>query len=75
MSLTAVQTCLLLSIVAFAEGEMVTESLYGALAIRMIQLMDIPNRVYEDEIQKEVEVRGTQGPCHDLHTTVLTLKA
>ena len=62
MSLTAVQTCLLLSIVAFAEGEMVRESLYGTLAIRMIQFMDIPNRVYEDEIQKEVEIRGTQDP-------------
>jgi hypothetical protein len=37
---------------------MATESLYGALAIRMIQLLDLPNQLSSDRIQHETEIRG-----------------
>ena len=52
------QACSLLSIVSFTEGDMATETLYGALAIRMVQALDLPRKLSSDLIQRETEIRG-----------------
>lgn len=58
VSLLALQSCLLLHILAFIEGDMESQSLYGALAIRMTQLLDLPSKLSSDRIQRETEIRG-----------------
>lgn len=37
---------------------MESQSLYGALAIRMVQLLDLPRKLSSDRIQRETEIRS-----------------
>ena len=48
----------MLHILAFVEGDMQAQSLYSALAIRMVQLLDLPRRLSDDYIQRETEIRS-----------------
>lgn len=38
---------------------MESQSLYSALAIRMVQLLDLPKKLSDDRIQHETEIRST----------------
>lgn len=58
VSLLALQSCLLLHILAFIEGDMESQSLYSALAIRMAQLLDLPRKLSSDRVQRETEIRS-----------------
>jgi hypothetical protein len=49
---------MLLHILAFVEGDMESQSLYAALAIRMVQLLDLPRKLSSDRIQRETEIRS-----------------
>jgi hypothetical protein len=62
VSSLALQSCLLLHILAFIEGDMESQSLYGALAIRMVQLLDLPRKLSPDRIQRETEIRSRFKP-------------
>lgn len=66
MSLAAIQACVLLSLVAFGEGEMQMESLYGAQAVRMVQLRGFPAPLSNDAVQQETEIRGKLTFNHQL---------
>ncbi|KAH8689435.1 hypothetical protein BGW36DRAFT_330143 [Talaromyces proteolyticus] len=58
VSLAAIQACVLLSTIAFCEGEMEMESLYGAQAIRMIQLKGrLTDSLPSNPIQRETAIR------------------
>jgi hypothetical protein len=54
----ALQSCLLLHILAFVEGDMESQSLYSALTIRMVQLLDLPRKLSSNAIQRETEIRS-----------------
>lgn len=56
--LASIQACALLSIVAFTDGDMAAECLYGALAIRIVQALDLPRALSSDLIRRETETRG-----------------
>lgn len=68
INLIAVQACSLQSILAFVEGDMATESLYGALAIRMVQLLGLPQKLSSDCVERETEIRGMYSPESHLIT-------
>ncbi|CAG8898975.1 unnamed protein product [Penicillium egyptiacum] len=57
VSLAAIQACVLLCTIAFGEGDMEMESLYGAQAIRMVQLKGLPVALSSSAIQRETEIR------------------
>jgi hypothetical protein len=59
VSLTAIQTCCILGSLSFIEGDTANESLYGAQAIRMVQLLDLPNSLSTNWVRRETEIRGT----------------
>ena len=40
---------------------MATESLYGALAIRMMQILDLPKNFSFNRLEREIEVRGEES--------------
>lgn len=66
VSLAAIQACVLLSLVAFGEGEMQMESLYGAQAVSMVQLRGFPAPLSNDAVQQETEIRGKLTFNHQL---------
>lgn len=57
-SLTTIQTCILLGMIYQVEGDPDTESIYYAIASRMVVLMGLPNAPTESAIEKEVHLRG-----------------
>lgn len=57
-SLLALQSCMLLHVIAFVEGDMQSQSSYGALAIQMVQLLGLPRKLSSDRIQRETEIRS-----------------
>ncbi|KIW17029.1 hypothetical protein PV08_04220 [Exophiala spinifera] len=57
VSLAAIQSCVLLSTIAFCDVDMEMESLYGAQAIRMVQLKALPDQRGESLVQRETEIR------------------
>ena len=57
VSLTTIQACVLLGTVCFSESRTEAEALYYALANRLAQIMDLPNRPAKDEIQRQVHLR------------------
>ena len=61
VTLSSLQGCALLGNLAFIEGDAGLESLYGAQAIRMAQLLDLPRRLSKNQIQRETEIRGTSN--------------
>ena len=58
VSLQAIQGCVLLGNLVSTEGDTAQESLYGAQAIRMVQLLGLPHRQCSDIVQRETEIRG-----------------
>lgn len=64
VSLLALQSCLLLHIIAFVEGDMESQSLYGALAIRMVQLLDLPRKLSSDRVERETQIRSKSRLFH-----------
>ena len=54
----------MMHILSFVEGDMESQSLYGALAIRMVQLLDLPRKLSDDCIQREIEIRSTAKSIH-----------
>jgi hypothetical protein len=57
ISVEALQACTLLLHIAFTEGDMENESLYAALAIRMVQRMELPTVLSHDRVEREVQIR------------------
>lgn len=57
-SLLALQSCMLLHVIAFVEGDMQSQSSYGALAIQMVQHLGLPRKLSSDRIQRETEIRS-----------------
>ncbi|KFZ17278.1 hypothetical protein V501_01808 [Pseudogymnoascus sp. VKM F-4519 (FW-2642)] len=57
ISIEALQACSLLLHISFIEGDMETESLYGALAIRMAQRLELPKVLSMDRVEREVQIR------------------
>ena len=57
VSLTTIQACVLLGTICFSESKTDAEALYYAVAVRLAQIMDLPNRPFEDEIQRQVHLR------------------
>jgi hypothetical protein len=57
ISIEALQACSLLLHISFIEGDMETESLYGALAIRMTQRLELPKVLSLDRVEREVQIR------------------
>lgn len=60
VSLTAIQACVLLGTIAFGEGDMQMESLYGAQAVRMVQLKGLSIARSSNDIQRETKIRGME---------------
>ena len=58
MSLTTAQACVLLGSIVITEGEAAAESVYYAVACRIAQLLDLPNRPASCIIEREVNIRG-----------------
>lgn len=58
ISLITVQACVLLGATAAAEGKPAAESVYYAVACRIAQLLDLPNRSAASPIEKEVNIRS-----------------
>jgi alpha-L-rhamnosidase len=63
INLASLQGSVLLSFVAFTEGDSAQEALLASQAICMIQLMRLPINLSSDPIQREVEIRGKQYSC------------
>ncbi|KLP06155.1 Uncharacterized protein Y057_3151 [Fusarium fujikuroi] len=57
VSLSAIQACMLHCCISAAEGETEMESLYGAQAIRMIQLRRLQTSLSTNRLQREIEIR------------------
>ncbi|OAA52924.1 Fungal specific transcription factor [Cordyceps fumosorosea ARSEF 2679] len=57
VSLTTIQSCLLLGASAVVEGESATESVYFSIACRMAVLLDLPNVKVTTQIEQEVHRR------------------
>lgn len=57
-SLTSLQACVLLGIVAQTLGEPSTESNFYALAYRMALILDLPNAFATSLLEKEIPIRG-----------------
>ena len=74
ISLEMLQACTLLCKLAFAHGDSTSELLYGALIIRMLQLLDYPRRLSSDRLQRETEIRIFWTTwCMDMWTSVGTM--
>lgn len=58
ISLTMLQTAVLLGAYWTCEGDPSVESVYVCIACRMAQLLDLPSRPTSNLIQKEVNIRG-----------------
>lgn len=74
ISLVTVQACVLLGATAIAEGKPAAESVYYAVAFRITQLLDLPNRTTMSPIEKEVNIRGPSSPSPPLSTDELRTK-
>ncbi|KAF5639660.1 alpha-glucosidase (maltase) [Fusarium sp. NRRL 52700] len=57
VSLSAIQACMLLCCISASEGETEMESLYGAQAIRMVQLRRLQTSLSTHKLQREMEIR------------------
>jgi hypothetical protein len=59
ISLKTIQACVLLGTVCFSESQTKTEALYYSMAIRLALMLDLPRRRFSDEIERQVNLRGT----------------
>ena len=62
VSLTTVQSCVLLGAYAITEGEAAAESVYYSVACRMAMLLDLANAPAPSRLEREIRTRGTQRP-------------
>lgn len=58
VSLTTVQACVLLGAAHTADKDVVSENLYYAIACRIAQLLDLPNRPVSSLLERESNIRG-----------------
>lgn len=58
LSLTTIQACVLLGALSRTEGQGAAESVYHAVACRIANLLDLPNRPTSDAVEREVNIRG-----------------
>ena len=58
ISLTTIQACILLGTICFSESNAEAEAIYYAVANRLAQIMDLPNRHTENAVQRQVHLRG-----------------
>jgi hypothetical protein len=72
VSLLKIQACMLLGTLAFAESDTEMQSLYSAMANRMVQLLDLPNRLSTNSVQRETEIRGRKSTTTTGMKPVLT---
>jgi hypothetical protein len=57
ISIASLQGSILLSFVAFVEGDFHQEALLAAQAICMVQRLQLPVRLSPDHVEKEVQIR------------------
>ena len=57
ISVITIQACVLLGTICFTESQTEAEALYYAVANRLAQVMDLPNRPAENEIQRQLHLR------------------
>lgn len=63
MSICTLQACLLVGCLAMADGDSASEAICSAIANRVVQLLDFPNRMSPDPLQREIEIRGKGCIC------------
>lgn len=59
VSVTTIQACVLLGAFAITEGNPASEAIYYAVACRIAQLLDLPNRPADDRVEQEVNIRSS----------------
>lgn len=74
LSLTTVQACILLGTLCFTEGQNKSEAAYYAAANRMAVLMEMPYRPFQNEVDRQINLRGkTVRPSTRSHSLTKTL--
>jgi hypothetical protein len=58
VDIATIQACVLLGTICFVEGQVESEVVFYAAANRISALLDLPNRPADDEIAKQVNLRG-----------------
>ena len=58
VSLTTAQACVLLGTVSITENEAAAESVYYCAACRIANLLDIANKLSDDRLEREINIRG-----------------
>ena len=72
VSLTTVQACVLLGAAHTADKDVVSENIYYAIACRMAQLLDLPNRPVSSVLERESNIRGQFSSMMELLSTSLS---
>ncbi|KAJ0423257.1 hypothetical protein BJY00DRAFT_310387 [Aspergillus carlsbadensis] len=57
ISVTTIQACILLGTVCFSDSQTKSESLYYSVAVRLALILDLLNKQYEDQIERQVNLR------------------
>ncbi|KAK5100614.1 hypothetical protein LTS08_005365 [Lithohypha guttulata] len=63
ISVSTVQTCVLLGAYVITEGEALSESLYYSVACRLALLLDLPNMLVSTQLEQEVNTRIWWSLC------------
>lgn len=61
VSVSNVQACVLLATLCFTEGNTQAEAVYYATANRMAMVLDLPNRPAQNELERQINLRGMLG--------------
>ncbi|KAL2832331.1 hypothetical protein BJY01DRAFT_260239 [Aspergillus pseudoustus] len=57
ISVRTIQACILLGTVCFSDSQTKSESLHYSIAVRLALILDLPNRQWEDQVERQVNLR------------------